>query len=160
MATQTATQQPFGDCGRPGCGSGYANDIPDPGVSADLLSTSHGTCVNARSFAGGTYGFDYLKDSTAGGSCQGIVLADGSVMSTAWNRLSGQDSVASAYADTWMPGGASSVFSFLPRVTLNDIPSGGERVYSQSSPVGTISYDSGNAPQGELPLSAFRSSST
>ena len=160
MATQTGTQQPFDDCGSPACGSEYGKDVPDPGVSGDLQTTSNGTCVTCRSYAGGTYGYDYSTSATSGGCVNCKPKSDATPVSLAWNRVAAQDSVASAYPDTWMPGGAGGVFSFLPRVTLNDIPTSGQRVYAKSSPVGTISYDSGNAVQGELPIFAFRTGTT
>src|SRR5687768_142203 len=123
MPAQTLTVEPSRGCtcGTSGCGGG-SQCRSGPWMSADMQTTSNGSCVSARKY---TAYHTYSADTTCCKDCISIPLKSGGSLSLKWTRLGGQEALQSAYTDTWMPAGAGGVFSFLPRINQNDLPLGG-----------------------------------
>lgn len=154
MGAETLTSEPGGNhcCG---CGSSSSTTPKNSGGSENpgttQGTTGNGTCVETK-YDPTTY-YTYSSDKTCCPECLAIPRR-GCEMNMAWKRLGGQEALESAYKDGWMPGGAGSVFVFLPRVNTHNVPdASGRRVYSED---GTLAYDQNDTPQAELPRSAKR----
>ena len=150
MPAQAMTPEPNRACGCLASPCRCRRRPTAPWMSADLQTTQNGTCASGRKFS--AY-FEYSSDQTCCKECITIPLKSGDQLSMTWNRLGGQGAAESAYVDTWMPGGAGGVFSFLPRVNLESIPVGGQRVYSNEGSL-SFAFTSPGTPQAQLPIAA------